>query len=441
MDTKSVSDSVATFNVDDVPNEAVLVQPIKQSFLKAVQSRLSRYTVEAAGTNDTKSEKNVISIQNSNGLFDAIAHTYSKHFPLTLSPSIIHLALCQAIGIHINQNAERLRHQFVNHERKQRIVVRRDQFRKGSAKNDWVGTFPEFTTKMKEFMKGETNDLFAAPYSTSTTTEIAAAQVTLMSAMQSYFAFECHTMCGIPKITLEGTVGDWEDLQTRMQKLSVMDPTFQWWFKLVDQVLTEFVKARKGNASEQFWHHIFKRSGGSGGPFVSGWINVFFPYTNSSREIRANYDNKDVKSVEDFYSRNYFPESRIPDGLAECPFVWKYYDQEFNMKFLAGFVGVQQNRCTLAMGPCVGWAVVDTDQESSMAKRLRIQEKILTVLDERETKIRDLPQEIWAGEKGILRKYVQSYRCDDETVIERFKTDGFEQWYKDACAGNCETNI
>ena len=56
----------------------------------------------------------------------------------------------------------------------------------------------------------------------STTDPICAAAYTgtLMRALQNFFDYEVTTFCGIPEVTLLGTVEDWVDLRTRFLALA-----------------------------------------------------------------------------------------------------------------------------------------------------------------------------------------------------------------------------
>jgi hypothetical protein len=49
--------------------------------------------------------------------------------------------------------------------------------------------------------------------------------------------------------------------------------------------------------------------------------------------------------------------SDLPSGISIAPFRWDYLKQSFNMQFLGGFVGVSQDKDTLAVKPEIGWAV------------------------------------------------------------------------------------
>lgn len=71
----------------------------------------------------------------------AIHYAFNEHRPLCLSPDIILLLISQGLTNHINANAKQLRPQFVKHEGKIKIEVRRDDFVKGSPENPWSEVF------------------------------------------------------------------------------------------------------------------------------------------------------------------------------------------------------------------------------------------------------------------------------------------------------------
>ena len=47
----------------------------------------------------------------------------------------------------------------------------------------------------------------------------------------------------------------------------------------------------------------------------------------------------------------------LPSGLSRAPFRWHFLDQTVDMELLGGFVGVAQDRETLAVKPEIGWVV------------------------------------------------------------------------------------
>jgi hypothetical protein len=51
----------------------------------------------------------------------------------------------------------------------------------------------------------------------------------------------------------------------------------------------------------------------------------------------------------------------LPSGLSKAPFRWEHLERSFDMELLGGFVGVSQDRETLAVRPEIGWAVREAE--------------------------------------------------------------------------------
>lgn len=300
----------------------------------------------------------------------AIHLAYKDHRPLVLSPDIVWLLVAQGFANHVNANAEELRPRLVPHSGSATIIVRRDEFIKGSPENPWPEVFDEFTASILEYLGEATHDLLLPSFSTTGPTETAATQVVLLDAMQSYFSYEFHTLCGIPQIVLEGAVSDWEMLAQRTRSLAEFGLT--WWTETLAPLLDEFVEAAKGHVNVPFWQSLYKRNNGSGGPHISGWIVAFFPYLKDAQSGRATKKNTWLanggvalqellhppSSFERHLPRIVLPTlEAFPAGLARAPFVWNYLGLSYPMEFLGGFVGVRQEPDTLRLRPEIGWAV------------------------------------------------------------------------------------
>ena len=211
-------------------------------------------------------------------LLEALHFAFAEHRPLCLSPDIIWLTLTQGLANHINFNAESLRRQFVRHDGQLTIVVRRDEFIKGSPENPWPEVFAEFSERIKDHI-GQAHGLIVADYSTTGPVERAASEVVLLDAMQAYFCYEVHTKCGIPRILLEGSADDWQSLGRRVQEWRRFD--LDWWVKPLQPILDQFTAAALGRVDRNFWNSIYKWNGADGSgppPYVSGWILKMFPY-------------------------------------------------------------------------------------------------------------------------------------------------------------------
>ena len=258
--------------------------------------------------------------------------------PLVLSPDIMWLLVAHGVAHHVKANAESLRHRFVRHQGQARLEVRRDQFRKGDPSNDWSGAIDEFSLLIRQHIGEATHALLEPRFSTTGAVEKTAAQIVLMDAMQSYFRYTMTTMCGIPQVVLEGTPHDWTTLSERVEALR--DYELAWWVDSLRLILDEFVAAASGAASPAFWQKIYKRSDGSGGPYISGWITAFFPYLRDKpylgerlrESVSQNYALRDGgKRLNDMLAGTGEPMAglksvRFPNAMSEAPFDWLYFD-------------------------------------------------------------------------------------------------------------------
>ena len=68
-------------------------------------------------------------------------------------------------------------------------------------------------------------------------------RIVLLDAMQSYFEYVVHTLCGIPTITLEGTQEDWKDLAARVQGFREFG--LELWLDVLSPILDQFALRRR----------------------------------------------------------------------------------------------------------------------------------------------------------------------------------------------------
>ena len=288
---------------------------------------------------------------------NAMHTAYAKHYPMTISPDMIWLLIAQGFATHINQNGEEMRDYFVDFDGKKNLDIRRDYFVKGGKDNDWEGAFTEWSHKIEENTGPELLNLVSAEFSTTGIVEKAAFEITLMDAMKSYFTYSMTTMCGIPEITLEGSVDDWRLIEEKAQALAKYD--LDWWIDGLMPILKEFTKAAKGKSDREFWQSIYKwNSVGSGNPYITGWILNFFPYMDYYGEVKQFIGNPKINP-----SGRLTAETDIfMSGMSQADFNWNYYGRFFKMEILAGFMGYEQDKETLSLKPVIGWAVLDKQQ-------------------------------------------------------------------------------
>ena len=83
------------------------------------------------------------------------------------------------------------------------------------------------------------------------------------------------TLCGIPSITLLGEKSDYESLLARLGKLSTFGQEPHTLSRLLTPILSHFVNVFDAPPVLEFWSKICHYMGGSGGPYISGWITAF----------------------------------------------------------------------------------------------------------------------------------------------------------------------
>lgn len=229
----------------------------------------------------------------SNILADAAMTAYGQHYPLKLSPDVFWITIMKTVAGEINDHAEDFRSILVAHEGKKELTV--DCGRTFPATPEgWKALLPEFARKISENIKDpEVSNLMECNFSTTSTVEATVSTITLMDAMQSYFSFGCMLGCGIPYIELAGSVQDWEKLADKALKILTMFK-MDWWYKDLQPILEQFVKAAKGDIDLQFWAEIAQKhetnmSGET--DKMEGWLCKFFPI---NKKVRSTIEIKDI---------------------------------------------------------------------------------------------------------------------------------------------------
>lgn len=342
------------FNVADVEveKEPLTVAENHVDFLKK--------KIGAKYIEDCNYQIRYLKYSNTNGLVDAIHLAFSLHYPLVLTPDCIWSTIMQGLAIHINENSEKLRSYFVPHKGKKKITVVRDSFVRHSGRNDWSTVFPEFSQKIKDIIGENTHDLIMNDYSTTGKIERIVSEITLMDSMQQYFEYSVQTSCGIPTITLTGQIEDWLKIKKKLAYLSQISAKngfgLESWLNHLMPVVNNICLTRIDKKVDlTFWNSMYKKNNGSGGPYISGWITVLYPYLKTSNGYRKN-EMLDWNKEREFGG---LKTEDIPNGLSRTKFDWDYFGTIYPMSFVGGIVGVSQNPNTMSVKPEFGWAVIE----------------------------------------------------------------------------------
>ena len=276
---------------------------------------------------------------------------YQNHYPVTISPDIAWLLICQGFSRHVNNNSETLRHRFVDFEGQKMLTVERDMSgTEGLAVFPWETIFPEFVQQIAGFTGEELIENLSADFTTTTPTSLIAGQITIMESMKEFFKYKVVMIgCGIPEVTIEGTVEDWEKILNRLDYLSQYE--LGWWTSELKPVIQKIIDTKKGTFDKDFWMNMIKyHEMGLYGSYdgVDGWLLKFYPYKRDGERS----DFKEIKGTWD-----------LPSEIANVPFEFEVQDEArnvvatYNMEFWAGFMGITQNKNTFSVKPEIGWAV------------------------------------------------------------------------------------
>ncbi|RNA01564.1 hypothetical protein BpHYR1_052755 [Brachionus plicatilis] len=335
--------------IEQLPSNTNYVTP-KEAVMKLVK-------VSTEHVQHVKSELDENLLESTFHPFVHAVHTaYSSHLPLIITPDIIWYLISSAVSVHINKNSEKLRSKFVDHEGKKKIKIRRDDFVLNSPTNPWNEVIDDFSTKIGELTKNDVADTLVASFTTTTKCSRVVSQIVLMDAMQKYFEYQFLTMCGIPEIRIQGDKNDWENLRAKTLKIIDLIPEFkQWYNNGLELILSNFISIFSNKVDNDFWNHIYKISGGSGGPFITGWINALFPYLNNENPNPYVW-NKSWKDDDGCFSG--LTTSSFEYHMNQVPFVWNYLNSEIEMLFIGGLIGVVHHK-DQALQASFGYAVTE----------------------------------------------------------------------------------
>ncbi|GAB4054368.1 DUF4419 domain-containing protein [Catellatospora paridis] len=206
-------------------------------------------------------------------LLSAIAHAFIDHRPLVLSPDAVWLTIAAGIAQHMRLHADELRPQLVRHPGRKIANVVHD----GPIPAD-ADSWQHLVEQWSKLLDGEIADaaLFACDFSTSTEVERTAGRVVLLDAYSPRFVYWLTCVCGIPSITLTGTVEDWQLIRDRVDVIAGYG--LENWCRSLRPILDQFVGAASGDVDTAFWQAVYNPVYAYGGDVITGWATRFYPY-------------------------------------------------------------------------------------------------------------------------------------------------------------------
>ncbi|GIJ81400.1 protein of unknown function [Micromonospora phaseoli] len=206
-------------------------------------------------------------------LLDAVGRAFAEHRPLVLSPDAVWLTIAQGVAQHIRLHAEELRPRLVSHRGRRRLTVTVD----GPMPQD-AASWQDVVESFHKLLGTEVSDagVFECDFSTSTDVDRVAGRVVVLDAYSPYFSLWLVCVCGIPSVTVTGTVADWQKIRARVDAIAGFG--LQKWCRSLAPIVDQFVRAAAGEVDVAFWRRIYNPVDAYGGEVVTGWAARLYPY-------------------------------------------------------------------------------------------------------------------------------------------------------------------
>ena len=301
----------------------------------------------------------VIEATGTHAVLGAVGRAFADHRPLVLSPDAIWLTIMQGLARHIRLHAEELRPLLVEHTGRKRLTVTISEPVPSDAPR-WARIVEQLATTLEPALP-------ECDFTTSTDVERTASRIVILDAYSPYYSFWFRAVCGIPEITLTGTVEDWARIRSRIDDFDRFG--LQSWTVSLRGILDHFVRAADGRADTAFWKRIYNPEDAYGGEQITGWITRLYPYLRGTGQADEPNPMLDLALGEPSgltvkqlrrYGGPGIRSNAIPDALSTVPVhVVSEPDRSIGAVTLhAGLVAVVQDRDGRLV-PTVGWHLTD----------------------------------------------------------------------------------
>lgn len=291
------------------------------------------------------------------GLVDAVYVAFSQHRPLVLTPDALWITLAQGFAHHITNHAEALRSSVVRHKGKMTLQAEAVELH---APQHWAEAVQQWSDSISQHVQGDLYQLMICDFSTTSPVIRTASQVGMMDAFQQYFDYELSCICGIPTITVKGSMDDWVSIRERVNVMATFH--LDWWTDRLKPICDGLIATVQGTPSQRFWKHIYSPKEMYGGDLITGWLADLFPYLKHPVTHAPTIRNPilDVPRTQ-LTVKDGLSSGSIPAGLSRAPFTLTSTstDEPKEIEIVAGFLGVRQQVDSGQLEPEIGWAVVE----------------------------------------------------------------------------------
>lgn len=308
--------------------------------------------------------------QYGNGFVGALLECYNKHNNVIIRPDDVWIAILTQFSRYVLANEAELRNKFVTFEGKKELVAIQianlltADF--GLLANDLADNI------FKNMIDPDMKDWIVPNFSTTTDTDRIVGSIIMMATMQKYFDYKVQLCCGIPEVTMLGTIEDWVDIKrraTELLKYDVKNNYMQKWYSMLEPILDNFIQSILGNPDFEWWNKICSHHGrGSGPRYISGWLTAFTVFTDDGKWQGDEF----VPIEQSSESSAFWPKINTNDiscGYASVPLAIDDNGTPHNSTMVAGHIGHKIND-KFTIQPRVDWfiALKKPEPESFMVK-------------------------------------------------------------------------
>ncbi len=336
-------------------------------------------------------------------LLAAVGLAFAQHRPLVLSPDAVWLTIAQGVAQHVRLHADVLRPRLVRHDGRKRLTITTDGVPADAS--TWVRAVDAFRALLAAEIGEGRARLFQCDFSTSTDVDKLASQIVLLDAYSPYFSLWMVAICGIPEITLLGSVEDWRRIRERIEVIAELDLGF--WCRSLVPIADQLVRAANGDVDTAFWRRIYNPVDAYGGELITGWITRLYPYVKRDATVDTRNPMLDLPideprllttATQRAYSGPGIRSDSIPATVSRVTvhIVDQATREQRAVALVAGVTAVAQD-ADGALRPIAGWHLEDTTaQVGEVVERILAEHEVVLANPEDEHRFLSGPAEVMA---------------------------------------------
>jgi len=243
---------------------------------------------------------------------------WSEHLHFKLEPDLIWLTIVTQLSFYMRANQEKVRHLYDFASRPGTEIYEYP---------DWYLIMVTFYAAVVDRTKEEWVYEFLRPYfSTTSDNHIMVSHIIMLGFEKTDFIYDQPILCGLPSVTLEGELRDWQDMLERLDRFQAFGPEAAAYAARLRPVLSRMASSFRepdSEASKSFWNQmvIAQKSEECGGAplTISGWITAFLFWDVDGQP----YGRTEGPFALDGIAYPAVNIRTLPSGYAKAPFIWR----------------------------------------------------------------------------------------------------------------------